>query len=58
LNEFKQGFQYLLRDFRIIDSETATVIIDRNIIKKLEMNIPVDWQTIQKKSVQLWAKKQ
>ena len=53
-DEEKQGFQEVAKNYRIIDSETATVIIDRNLIERLEMGIPVNWQTIQENSVQLW----
>lgn len=56
-DEEKHGFQEVSRDYRIIDSDTATVIIDRNLIEKLKMGIPVNWQTIQKYSVQLWMNK-
>jgi CRISPR/Cas system-associated endonuclease/helicase Cas3 len=55
--EEKQGFQEVSRDYRIIDSDTATVIIDRSLVEKLKMGIPVGWQTIQKHSVQLWTNK-
>ncbi|HFE39507.1 MAG TPA: CRISPR-associated protein Cas3, partial [Gammaproteobacteria bacterium] len=55
--EQKQGFQDVSRDFRIIDSETATVIVKRNIVDKLELGVPVPWQTIQENSVQLWTNK-
>ncbi len=57
LEEEKQGFQEVSRDYRIIDSDTATVIIDRILVEKLEMGVPVGWQTIQKYSVQLWMNK-
>ncbi len=57
LDEEKQGFQEVSRDYRIIDSDTATVIIDRSLIEKLELGIPVSWQTIQNHSVQLWTHK-
>jgi len=56
-DEEKQNFHEVSNNYRIIDSETATVIIDRNLIEKLEMGIPVSWQTIQENSVQLWMTK-
>lgn len=55
--EQKQGFQEVSKDYRIIDSETATVIVHAGLVKKLEMGIPVNWQTIQESSVQLWMSK-
>lgn len=57
LYESQQGFQDVSRGYRIIDSETATVIVDQGLVNKLEMGIPVSWQTIQENSVQLWMSK-
>ncbi len=57
LEEQKQGFQNVSSAYRIIDSETATVIINIRLVEKLEMGIPVNWQEIQENSVQLWAAK-
>ncbi len=56
-DEEKHNFQNVSKNYRIIDSETATVIINKNLIEKLEMGIPVSWQTIQENSVQLWMNK-
>jgi len=53
----KQNFQEVSENYRIIDSGTATVIIDVNVVKKLEMGIFVNWQEIQENSVQLWMAK-
>jgi len=55
--EQKQSFQEVSTDYRIIDSETATVIIDKGLVKKLEQGVPVNWQDLQNNSVQLWANK-
>ncbi len=52
--EQKQGFQEVSADYRIIDSETATVIVDIRLVELLEMGVPVSWQAIQESSVQLW----
>ena len=52
-----QGFQEVSTAYRIIDSETATVIVNAGLVKKLEMGIPVNWQEIQRNSVQLWMAK-
>lgn len=57
LEEQKQGFQEVSAKYRIIDSETATVIVDKSLVEKLEMGIPVNWQEIQESSVQLWMSK-
>ncbi len=55
--EQKQGFQEVSTAYRIIDSDTATVIVDTSLVEKLEMGIPVNWQEIQENSVQLWMTK-
>ncbi len=55
--ELKQGFQEVSTAYRIIDSETATVIVDTSLVKKLETGVPVKWQAIQENSVQLWVNK-
>jgi len=57
LEEQKQGFQEVSTEYRIIDSETATIIIDAKLVEKLEHGIPVNWQDLQNNSVQLWANK-
>jgi len=55
--EQKQGFQEVSSAYRIIDSETATVIVDASLVEKLELGIPVNWQAVQENSVQLWVNK-
>lgn len=55
--EKKQGFQKISTDYKIIDSDTATVIIDARLIEKLEHGFPVNWQDLQNSSVQLWMRK-
>ncbi len=55
--EQKQEFQEVSTGYQIINSETATVIINSGLVEKLEMGIPVNWQDIQQNSVQLWMKK-
>ncbi len=55
--EKKQSFQQISEDYKIINSETATVIVDKGLVKELEMGIPVNWQSIQENSVQLWMNK-
>ncbi len=53
-DEQGQDFQKVSTAYRIIDSETATVIVDVGLVKKLETGVTVNWQEIQKNSVQLW----
>jgi len=55
--EKNQRFQEVSSNYKIIDSDTATVIIDKELVKNLEQGIPVSWQYLQNNSVQLWANK-
>lgn len=57
LEEQKQGFQEVSKEYRIIDSDTATVIVDAKLVEKLERGFPVNWQDVQNNSVQLWMRK-
>jgi len=42
---------------RVIDADTRFVVIDPHVIELLERNIPIDFNTLLKGSVQLWANK-
>lgn len=55
--EEKSNFQQVSEKFKVINSNTATVIIDKELVKKIELRIPVLWHEIQKSSVQLWMYK-
>ena len=55
--EEKCNFQQVSELFKVINSNTATVIVDKEIVKKLDLKIPVNWNKIQEKSVQLWMYK-
>lgn len=57
LDESKCNFQTISQCYKVIESNTATVIIDAKLVKKLERGIPIDWQDLQNNSVQLWANK-
>lgn len=57
LEEEKCNFQQVSEKFNVISSDTATVIVDRELVKKLELKIPIRWQEIQAESVQLWMYK-
>jgi superfamily II DNA/RNA helicase len=48
-------FPRVERDFRVIASDTRTVIIGEDLVKKLEKHLPVDWRDIQESSVQIWG---
>ena len=55
--EAKLNFQEVAKAYKVIDSDTATVIVDEKIVQKMELGIPVSWRDIQKNSVQLWSSK-
>ena len=55
--EKKLNFQQVADTYKIIKSDTATVIVAQDLVKKLKLGIPVGWQTIQDNSVQLWSSK-
>ena len=48
-------FPQVEKNFRVIDSDTRTVVVDEELIKKLESHAPVDWREVQKSSVQIWG---
>ncbi len=55
--EKKLNFKEVEKEYHIIAADTATVVIDADVVQKLELGIPVSWQTIQENSVQLWFNK-
>lgn len=55
--EKARDFQHLMNKFKIIDSDTITVLVNKDILERLERKQPVSWQEIQNYSVQLWASK-
>ncbi|EFK09596.1 CRISPR-associated endonuclease Cas3-HD [delta proteobacterium NaphS2] len=57
LEEAKLNFQEVAEAYKVIDSDTATVIVDNGIVRKMEIGIPVSWRDIQENSVQLWSNK-
>lgn len=48
-------FPQVEKDFRVIASDTRTVVVDTEMVKKLEYHLSVDWRDIQKASVQIWG---
>lgn len=48
-------FPQVEKDFRVIASDTRTVVVDTGMVKKLEDHLLVDWRDIQKASVQIWG---
>lgn len=56
-NETKHNYQYINDNYKIIESETFTVVIDKEITQQLLNAKPVTWQTIQMNSIQIWGNK-
>ena len=48
-------FPQVEKEFQVIASETKTVVVDKELVSKLEKYIPVDWREIQKGSLQIWG---
>jgi CRISPR/Cas system-associated endonuclease/helicase Cas3 len=42
------------KSFRVIPTDTRLVIVEKELIEKLEMHLPVNWREIQNGSVQIW----
>ena len=57
LMKFEEGLRFpqVERNFKVITSDTQTVVIGADLIGKLENHYPVDWRDIQKTSVQIWG---
>jgi CRISPR/Cas system-associated endonuclease/helicase Cas3 len=54
-SEERLRFPQVEKDFRVIASDTRTVVVDTEMVKKLEYHLSVDWRDIQKASVQIWG---
>lgn len=54
-SELGLRFPQVEKDFRVIASETQTVVVDTELVERLEKHCPVDWRDIQKASVQIWG---
>jgi CRISPR-associated endonuclease/helicase Cas3 len=48
-------FPQVERDFRVIASDTRTVVVEGELIERLEKHVPVGWRDVQKASVQIWG---
>ncbi len=55
--EEKLNFQEVADLYKVISSDTATVIVDKGVVEKLELGLPVNWQEVQDNSVQIWTRK-
>ncbi len=56
-NEKKCNFQHVQKQFKIISSDTLTVIVNDKVSSDLEKNIPVSYRDIQNHSIQIWRNK-
>ena len=54
-SEERYRFPQVEKDFRVIASDTRTVVVSEILIKKLENHCQVDWRDMQKSSVQIWG---
>lgn len=54
-DENRRRFPKVQEDFKVIPSETRTVVVEPELIDKLERHEKVDWQAIQSGSVQIWG---
>jgi CRISPR-associated endonuclease/helicase Cas3 len=48
-------FPQVEKEFKVIASDTRTVIVGNELVEKLENHIQVNWREIQKSSVQIWG---
>ncbi len=55
--EDNRDFPEVEKKFHIIDADTRTVLIDEEMIHRIEAFESVDWRSIQRKSVQIWGYK-
>jgi hypothetical protein len=57
LLKLDQGLRFpqVEKEFRIIASDTRTVVVGEELIDRLESHRPVNWRDIQKSSVQIWG---
>lgn len=53
--ENRLDFPEVERGFKVIASDTRTVVVDPGLASRLESFQPVDWRDIQRNSVQLWG---
>ncbi|MBP7231618.1 MAG: DEAD/DEAH box helicase family protein [Syntrophaceae bacterium] len=54
-HEERLRFPQVEKEFRVIASDTRTVVVGEELIRKLGSHYPVDWRDIQNSSVQIWG---
>jgi len=55
--EENSSFPLVEKLFRVIEADTRTVVVDPEIVERLENFEAVDWREVQRNSVQLWARR-
>lgn len=54
-NENQMRFPIVEKKFRVINTDTRLVVVDKQLINRLEQYQPVNWKEIQQGSVQIWG---
>jgi CRISPR-associated endonuclease/helicase Cas3 len=54
-SEMGLRFPQIEKDFRVIATDTRTVVVDESVVMKMETYLPLDWRDVQKASVQIWG---
>lgn len=55
--EENRQFEEIKKEFNVIDNATATVIIDKDLIRRIELGEKVQYNEIVRNSIQLWFTK-
>ena len=53
--ESQMKFPEVEKLFQIISADTRTVLVDEDVVRRVEAFEPVDWRDIQRNSVQIWG---
>ncbi|MCD4779998.1 MAG: CRISPR-associated protein [Candidatus Omnitrophica bacterium] len=53
--EKQMRFPQVEKEFRVISNDTRLVVVDDNLVQRLEKYEKVDWREIQKGSVRIWG---
>jgi len=54
--ERQEDFPEVAKKYRVIDSDTKTVVVDPDLVKRIEGDERVPWRELLRGSVQIWAK--
>lgn len=55
MKEHQMQFPSVEKEFKVIASDTRTVLVEGDVLERLQRHLPVDWREIQKSSVQIWG---